>query len=159
MAIPHAGSRPELRKRDVNPLTEARLIRAYLNLFLVPREQDGSRTTTLARFGSYAVRLFELAPDFAADSSPLWIELYAHDSQSALDSFGCDDFEAAVHVADEFMACAKALHEQPPASIAAGVHDAKNPAARLGLGLSEKVLALLRKAGFTADLIPPDEKQ
>jgi hypothetical protein len=106
-----------LRKTEVNPLTEARLIRAYLNLFVVPRGQDGSRTTTLARFGGYEVRLFELAHDLVADTLPLWMELYAHDSGGTLDSFGCDDFEAAVRVADEFMTCAKALHEQRPAHL------------------------------------------
>jgi hypothetical protein len=97
-----------MRKTEVNLLTEARLIRAYLNLFLVSRGKDGSKTTTLARFGCYEVRLFELAHE----TLPLWMELCACDTGSTLDSFGCDDFEAAVPVADEFMAQAKTLHEE-----------------------------------------------
>jgi hypothetical protein len=139
-AIPHARSRTTLHKTDVNPLTEARLIRAYLNLFLVPREKDGSRTTPLARFGGYEVRLFELAPDFAAETSPLWIELYAHHSQSTLDSFGCDDFEAAIQVADEFMTRAKTLNERRAAAkIPTGLHEANHQVAKQRLGLSRQV--------------------
>jgi hypothetical protein len=157
--LPQACSGTELRKTDVNPLTEARLIRAYLNLFLVPREKDGSRTTPLVRFGCYEVRLFELAPDFAADVAPLWMELYAHHSNSTLDSFGCDDFEAAVRVADEFMMRAKALHERRSApTTLSGFGEANDAVATRRLGLSREVLALLCKAGFICDLIPPDDE-
>jgi hypothetical protein len=157
-AIPHARSRTTLHKTDVNPLTEARLIRAYLNLFLVPREKDGSRTTPLARFGGYEVRLFELAPDFVAETSPLWIELYAHSSQSTLDSFGCDDFEAAVQVADEFMTRAKTLHERRAAAkIPTGLYEANRQVAKRRLGLSRQVQALLRNAGFACDLPAPEQ--
>jgi len=106
-----ARSGTELRKRSANPFTEARLIRAYVNLFVVPPGKDGSKISSLIRFGSYEVRLFELAPEFA-DIFPLWMELYAHDSQSALDSFGCDDFETAVSKADEFITRAKKLNEE-----------------------------------------------
>jgi hypothetical protein len=137
-----------LRKTEVNPLTEARLIRAYLNLFLVPRGQDSSKTTTLARFGSYEVRLFEPAHDLAAETLPLWMELYAHGSRSTLDSFGCDDFEAAVRVADEFMTRAKALHEE----------SAQSRSSRGSTELSREVLNLLRNAGFTCDLIAPGDE-
>ena len=87
------------------------MIRAYVNLFVVPPGKDGSKISSLIRFGSYEVRLFELAPEFA-DIFPLWMELYAHDSQSALDSFGCDDFETAVSKADEFITRAKKLNEE-----------------------------------------------
>jgi hypothetical protein len=157
-AITQARSGTALRKTEVNPLTEARLIRAYLNLFLVPRGGDGLRTTTLARFGRYEVRLFELAHDLVAETLPLWMELYAHDSCSTLDSFGCDDFEAAVWVADEFMMRAKALHEQRLAStLLTGHVDTTDPVAKRHLGLTREVLALLRNAGFTADLIAPDD--
>jgi hypothetical protein len=157
--LPQPRSGTALRKTDVNPLTEARLIRAYLNLFLVPRGKDGARTTSLARFGCYEVRLFELAPDFADDVAPLWMELYAHHSDSTLDSFGCDDFEAAVRTADEFMTRAKALHEQRPApTTPSGWGEASDPFATRRLGLSREVLALLRDAGFTCDLMPPDDE-
>jgi hypothetical protein len=120
-----------LDKPAVNPFMEARLIRAYLNLFLVPRESDGSRKTTLARFGAYEVRLFELALAFAPDTLPLWMELYAHDTGLTVDSFGCDDLDAAVEVADELTTLAKMLHEQSAASaLQRDVVDADEPSGK-----------------------------
>jgi hypothetical protein len=88
-------------------LTEARLMRAYLALFLLPW-QGGTRGIRLARFGAYEVRIVEFAQDQAG--FPLWLELYAHDAQASLDSCGCDAFEDAVDAADELMERASALH-------------------------------------------------
>jgi hypothetical protein len=90
-------------------LTEARLVRAYLALFLLPW-QDGTRGIRLARFGAYEVRIVEFAQDLAGEGFPLWLELYAHDVQASLDSCGCGAFEDAVGIADEFMERASALH-------------------------------------------------
>jgi hypothetical protein len=145
-----------LGKAAVNPFMEARLIRTYLNLFLVPRESDGSRKLTLARFGAYEVRLFEVAPEFAADTLPLWMELYAHDSGLTLDSFGCDDLDAAVQVADELTALAKMLHEHPTSTPPAAVPLADDPVVKRRLDFAREVVSLLRNAGLCADLVPPD---
>ena len=112
-------------KMPINRFTETRLIRAYLNLFLARRAEDGSKTVSLSRFGCYDVRLVEFVDDVLADPFQLWIELYSHETELTLDSFGCDDFEAAVRVADEFIAQASTLHDdmlacqrsgRPPAS-------------------------------------------
>jgi hypothetical protein len=89
-------------------LTEARLVRAYLSLFLLPW-QDGKRSIRLARFGVYEVRIVEFA-DLGDEGFPLWLELYAHDVQTSLDSCGCGSFEDAVGTADELMERASALH-------------------------------------------------
>ncbi len=150
----HPGTASD--KAAVNPFMEARLIRAYLNLFLVPRESDGSRKMTLARFGAYEVRLFEVAPEFAADTLPLWMELYAHDSGLTLDSFGCDDLDAAVRIADELTALAKMLHEQPASAPPAAVPVADDPVVKRRFDLAREVVSLLRNAGLTANLLPPD---
>src|SRR5262245_58127324 len=91
-------------------LNEARLIRAYLALFLVPWE-DGARSVRLARFGAYEVRLVEFAHDYlSGDGFPLWLELFAHDIQLSIDSRGCDEFEEAVSAADDLMAKASESH-------------------------------------------------
>jgi hypothetical protein len=90
-------------------LTEARLVRAYLTLFLVPWH-DAARTVRLARFGAYEVRLVEFAQDECAEGFPLWLELFSHDKQRSLDSCGCDEFDDAVNAADEFIARASELH-------------------------------------------------
>ena len=98
----------DLRKTMCCTLTEARLVRAYLTLFLVPWVDD-ARAVRLARFGSYEVRLVEFARDSSAESFPLWLELYAHDIQTSLDSCGCDAFDDAVSVADDLIARAREL--------------------------------------------------
>ena len=110
---PLARAWPE-RGRDLHntvccTLTEARLVRIYLALFLLPW-QDGTRSIRLARFGAYEVRIVEFAQDLTGDDFPLWLELYAHDIQGSLDSCGCDAFEDAVDAADELIERASALH-------------------------------------------------
>lgn len=90
-------------------LSEARLVRAYLALFLIPWSA-GSRNVRLARFGVYEVRLVEFEHDLAEAGSPLWLELYRHDTCESLDACGCDEFDMAVRVADELTAQASELH-------------------------------------------------
>jgi hypothetical protein len=99
----------DLRKTVCCTLTEARLVRAYLSLFLVPWH-DGARAVRLARFGAYEVRLVEVAHDLSGECFPLWLELYANDIQASLDSCGCEEFDVAVSLADELIARARELH-------------------------------------------------
>jgi hypothetical protein len=90
-------------------LSEARLVRAYLGLILVPWTM-GTRSVRLARFGVYEVRLVEFEHDFADAGPPLWLELYRHDTNESLDACGCDEFEVAVRVAQDFMVQASELY-------------------------------------------------
>ena len=90
-------------------LSEARLVRAYLALILVPWSM-GTRSVRLARFGTYEVRLVEFEHDIADAGPALWLELYRHDTCESLDACGCDEFEAAVHIAQDFMARASVLY-------------------------------------------------
>jgi hypothetical protein len=105
-----------LRETAISRLTERRLVQAYLTLFLIPAWPDGAKTVLLARFGAYEVRLVEIAQELSEDVPHLWIELYASDIQSALDSCGCDEFDDAVMAADDFMSRARQLHEQSKCS-------------------------------------------
>jgi hypothetical protein len=89
-------------------LSEARLLRAYLALILVPWSL-GTRSVQLARFGTYEVRLVEFEHDLAEAGPALWVELYRHDTGESLDACGCDEFEAAVCMAQDFMARASVL--------------------------------------------------
>ena len=91
------------------PLAEARLVRAYLALFLLPWT-EGAKAVRLARFGVYEVRLVEIAHDPAADGFPMWLELYAHDVRMSLDSCGCEAFDDAVSAAAELIERASVLH-------------------------------------------------
>jgi hypothetical protein len=82
-------------------LSEARLVRAYLALILVPWTM-GTRSVRLARFGTYEVRLVEFEHDIEDAGPPLWLELFRHDTNESLDACGCDEFEVAVRVAQDF---------------------------------------------------------
>ena len=89
--------------------TERRLIQAYLKLFLGVEIADGVKTVSLARFGSYEVRVIELSRDASAGSFPVWLELYEHHTRSTLDSCGCSELEEAVAAADELISQARQL--------------------------------------------------
>ena len=89
--------------------TERRLIQAYLKLFLAVQSEDGVKTVSLARFGSYEVRVIELSRDAAAGNFPLWLELYEYNTRSTLDSCGCSELEEAVAAADELITHARQL--------------------------------------------------
>jgi hypothetical protein len=105
-----ATTGPEWRAISCGTPRERRLLRAYLALFLVPANDDGTRCVPLARFGAYEVRLLELVDDAAKRLPPLWIELYAHDAASALDSCGLHELEDAVTAVDRLVARACELH-------------------------------------------------
>ena len=64
---------------------------------------------SLARFGSYEVRVIELSRDAAAGSFPVWLELYEHNTRSLLDSCGCSELEEAVAAANELISQARQL--------------------------------------------------
>jgi hypothetical protein len=107
--------------------TEQRLIRAYLALHLVARDEDGIRAARLAGFGTYEVRLCEPPDVVALDTFPVWIELYCHARGVTLDSCGRDNLDDAVDTADEFIERAKMLHLEggdgisPPRKLADGI--------------------------------------
>jgi hypothetical protein len=103
-----------LSKATGDTFFELRLTRAYIRLFLVPVNDDGVRTVSLARFGNYEIRLVELSHTHANDLPPLWMELYAHDDQECIDSCACHDLEEAVRIAEQLISQARELNEATP---------------------------------------------
>ena len=47
-----------------------------------------TRTVSLLRHGSYEVRLVELPPKLQTATERLWLELFDHDHQRTIDSYG-----------------------------------------------------------------------
>jgi hypothetical protein len=94
-----------------NKISELRIARAYIRLLLVPEGKDGERAVSLARIGDYEVRIVEVSQSSAADVPPLWMELYAHDVQSAIDSCSCHEFEEAAAAAEHLISQAKGMNE------------------------------------------------
>jgi hypothetical protein len=98
-------------KTSGNTFAELRITRAYIRLFLVPESSGGERMVPLARVGNYEIRMFEVSQADRLDLPSLWMELYAHDSQSAIDSCICEEFDAAVTTAENMILQARELHE------------------------------------------------
>jgi hypothetical protein len=90
---------------------EAQLVEAHAKLQLVPRSGEVSGRATLVRLGSFEVRLVQPGPP--ASSARFWLELFDHDRQLSIDSAGDRVIDDAVVVAEEFIARAAKLNENP----------------------------------------------
>jgi hypothetical protein len=105
-----------LRKDVTTLLSELTITRAYVRLFFASPNEDGSKTVSLARIGKYEVLLVEFAQPWLADSPPLWLELYAHDIDAAIDSCCCQDFEEMVYAAKQLILHAKEMNDESQAA-------------------------------------------
>jgi hypothetical protein len=83
--------------------SQLRITRAYIKLLCIPESEHNARTVSLARIGSYEIRIFEPFPTIPA-ASLFWMELFDHDAQSSVDSCACHDIEEAVVRFDDFIA-------------------------------------------------------
>jgi hypothetical protein len=88
---------------------EALVTHAYLQLVRVPWEENGSRSTVLARFGEYEVRLLEFLPVANADVPMLRIDVIDVSREVPVGTVGCDDLEAAVRATADAMSAAREL--------------------------------------------------
>jgi len=52
------------------------------------KERSVTRTVSLLRHGSYEVRLVELPRELQTATEQLWLELFDHDHQCTIDSYG-----------------------------------------------------------------------
>lgn len=74
---------------------EQGILCAYVQLAAMPDQGDGTRTATLANYGSLEVRLTELTQleDNPHRIPPFWLEVYSHATDTVLDSCGCFEFD------------------------------------------------------------------
>ena len=91
---------------------ELRLTHGHVALSHAPAHSDGTSTVALAQFGKYEVRLIEFVPEKPANPTPFWLELYNHETRSAIDSCRCYDLEAAVQTTEKLMSRARTLDEE-----------------------------------------------
>src|SRR5262245_6047027 len=87
---------------------EALVTQAYFQLIRVAWSERGSRSTTLAKYGSYEVLLVEKKSAEGADTQ-LWVELHGKDAQAPIEARSCDDLETAASTAEQVMAKAERL--------------------------------------------------
>ena len=90
-----------------------RLTRGYVYLCHARADGNGAKTVSLARFGDYEVRLVEFVRARPTDPTPMWLELYNHQTQSGIDSCCCYDLEEAVHATEDLISRARELDEEP----------------------------------------------
>ena len=89
---------------------ELRILQLYIWALAAPKGGDVQRTASLARHGSYEVRLFEPEQTPHSDAIPFWIELFDHETKAALDSYGGYDLAETVAAAEALISQAKSLH-------------------------------------------------
>jgi len=88
---------------------ESRILQLYVWELMAKRFVNGYRTASLARYGTYEVRLVEPLPDLQNETIPFWIELFDHGNDVTIDSCGSELEEAAVG-AESLISQAKLLH-------------------------------------------------
>jgi hypothetical protein len=89
---------------------EFRIFQLYVLDLMAEKFVDGCRAATLARCGSYEVRLVELFQDWQDDTAPFWIELFDHGSDTAIDSCGGYDLGETAAGAEALISQARLLH-------------------------------------------------
>jgi len=77
---------------------------------IAPPSIAHGKSALVERQGAYEVRLIEPSQQTAIEAIPFWIELFDHNTQTSLDSFGSADLEEVAHAADEFISHAKELN-------------------------------------------------
>ncbi len=86
---------------------------AHARLQFVPPTADVATAVTLARFGSFEVRLIQPVSVPLANETRFWMELFDHDRQLSLDSVGNLVLEDAATAAETFIARARKQSESP----------------------------------------------
>src|SRR5262245_55277485 len=87
---------------------ELRIMQMYIWALVAPKHING-QPVSLVRHGAYDVRLMEF-PNPKKDTIPLWIELFDHEHNAALDSYGGCDLQEAAAAAQALISQARRLH-------------------------------------------------
>jgi len=89
---------------------EFRIFQLYVLDLMAEKFVDGCRAATLARYGSYEVRLVELLQDWQENTAPFWIELFDHENDTTIDSCGGYDLGETAAGAEALISQARLLH-------------------------------------------------
>jgi hypothetical protein len=92
---------------------EALLMAAHARLQLVPPGPNAPTVVTLARFGSFEVRLTQPMSVSLTGEDAFWMELFDHDRQLSIDSVGNLALGDATIAAKDFIARAREQNENP----------------------------------------------
>jgi len=81
--------------------SKLRITRAYIKLLCIP--EGDAKMVSLARIGSYEVRMFECSQSSFGTARLFSIGLFDHDAQSSVDSCVCYDIEEGVAAFQDFI--------------------------------------------------------
>jgi hypothetical protein len=81
----------------------------------ITRRSFGLGAVTLMRFGPFEIRVFQPSSAPPTNAIIFWIELFDHDRQLSIDSIGDCTLDDAVIAAEDFIARATTLNENPNA--------------------------------------------
>ena len=87
--------------RSDKEFRKLRITRAYIKLLCIP--EGDARIVSLVRIGNYEVRMLDASQTGSAGTPLFCLELFDHDSQSAVDSCVCYDIEEGVATFEEFI--------------------------------------------------------
>jgi len=88
---------------------ELKIISSYVLILQTPQHVEGDRIVTLDRHGTYEIRLVECPRHL--DTLLFWVELFDHDTNLTLDSYGGRDLNAATLAAEAFIEMAMHLNK------------------------------------------------
>jgi hypothetical protein len=83
--------------------TELRITWALVRLLCIPESEPGPRMVSLARIGSYEVRMFEPSQTDSPDAPLFWMELFDHDMEICIDSCVCRSIKEAAAMFEHFI--------------------------------------------------------
>jgi len=84
-----------------------RTTQAFIALSNIPEGCGRSETISIARIGSYEIRMFSGLPSWPYGVPLIWIELFDHGVRLSADSCGCHEIDDAVAGFDAFVAQAE----------------------------------------------------
>ena len=97
-------------REDRGDRADLRIIREHL--CHAPADRTGVKTVSLARFGNYEVRLVEFVRTSPTDATPMWLELYSHETKLGIDSCCRYNIDETVQAAEHLISIASELDEE-----------------------------------------------
>lgn len=99
-----------MSEKTKKPNFKSQLLEAHVRLRVMPKGEDGSVTTSLARHGAYEVRLHEPPQDVGLSGDVLFrIELFDHSTRTVVEDYSCNLVEDAATALERLIDRAKRL--------------------------------------------------
>jgi hypothetical protein len=88
-----------------------RTTQAFIALSRIPEGGVASKAISIARIGTYEIRMFSGLPIWPDGIPLIWIELFDHSARRSVDSCGCHEIDDAMAGFDALFAEAENLNQ------------------------------------------------